>query len=293
MINTQPAAIKSKAKREVTLIASYLFFLAGLSLYLILSPSNKQELSFTLNSLFLNVVGTVVIFTPIFYIWWRSSAEVSLNPMIQQGVKLKAVGGIVALALVLPFALLPLEVLVDNLLAFLPENINKAAQTLNEQSNAVFIVQKMDHSALKVISLYVALAAMPAIIEEFVFRGILQHRMHVSGLNPIWAIGLSSLIFCIMHLQLVNLLPMMILSSILGWLYYCGQSIHYSVLFHALNNALSITILIGFGNNLSADESNPWFWVISVGAIFTAVMLLKSLHKILRLEDMSNPNNAH
>ena len=293
MINTQPAAIRSKAKREVALIASYLFFLAGLSLYLILSPSNKQELSFTLNSLFLNVVGTVVIFTPIFYIWWRSSAEVSLNPMIQQGVKLKAVGGIVALALVLPFALLPLEVLVDNLLAFLPENINKAAQTLNEQSNAVFIVQKMDHSALKVISLYVALAAMPAIIEEFVFRGILQHRMHVSGLNPIWAIGLSSLIFCIMHLQLVNLLPMMILSSILGWLYYCGQSIHYSVLFHALNNALSITILIGFGNNLSADESNPWFWVISVGAIFTAVMLLKSLHKILRLEDMSNPNNAH
>lgn len=293
MINTQPAAIKSKAKREVALIASYLFFLAGLSLYLILSPSNKQELSFTLNSLFLNVVGTVVIFTPIFYIWWRSSAEVSLNPMIQQGVKPKAVGGIVALALVLPFALLPLEVLVDNLLAFLPEKINKAAQTLNEQSNAVFIVQKMDHSALKVISLYVALAAMPAIIEEFVFRGILQHRMHVSGLKPIWAIGISSLIFCIMHLQLVNLLPMMILSSILGWLYYCGQSIHYSVLFHALNNALSITILIGFGNNLSADESNPWFWVISVGAIFTAVMLLKSLHKTLRLEDMSNPNNAH
>ena len=290
MMNTP--SLQTKAKKEVFLISGYLLFLAGLSLYLMLLPSNTQKPSFTLETIFLNVVGTVVLFSPIIYLWWRSSAEASLNPMIKQNIKPKAVGGIVALAVVLPFALLPLELLVEILLALLPENINRAAQALNEQSNAVFIVQEMEHSALVIVSLFIALAAMPAIIEEFVFRGILQHRMQVSGLKPIWAIGLSSLIFCIMHQQLVNLLAMMILSSILGWLYYHGQSLHYSVLFHALNNAFSITMLIGFGGEPSTDESSPWFWVIGVGAIFTAVMLLKSLHKTLRSEDIPHPNKV-
>ena len=291
MMNTSPQPVKTKAKKEVVLISGYLLFLAGLSLYLILFPSNVQEPGFTIETLFLNVVGALVIFSPILYIWWRSSAEDSLNPMIKQSIKTKAVVGIVALALVLPFALLPLEILVDNILTLLPENISKAAQTLNEQSNAVFIVQQMEYSALVIVSLYLALAAMPAIIEEFVFRGILQHRMHVSGIKPIWAIGLSSLIFCVIHLQLVNLLPMMVLSSILGWLYYHGQSLHYSVLFHALNNAFSITILIGFGGDPSSNESSPWFWIISMGGIFTAIMLLKYLHKTLRSEDIIHPNN--
>ena len=291
MMNTSPQHVKTKAKKEVVLISGYLLFLAGLSLYLILFPSNVQEPGFTIETLFLNVVGALVIFSPILYIWWRSSAEDSLNPMIKQSIKTKAVVGIVALALVLPFALLPLEILVDNILTLLPENISKAAQTLNEQSNAVFIVQQMEYSALVIVSLYLALAAMPAIIEEFVFRGILQHRMHVSGLKPLWAIGLSSLIFCIMHLQLVNLLPMMILSSILGWLYYHGQSLHYSGLFHALNNGLSITVLITLGNSPNTEESNPWLWVISGGAIFTAVMLLRFLHKSLRSRDIAHPNN--
>ena len=124
-----------------------------------------------------------------------------------------------ALAVVLPAALMPVDVLVDYFLTLLPDGISTAAQSINEQSNAIYIVQQMEHSALVIFSLYIALAAMPAIIEEFVFRGILQHRMQVSGLKPIWAIGLSSLIFCVIHLQLVNLLPMMILSSILCLLY--------------------------------------------------------------------------
>jgi membrane protease YdiL (CAAX protease family) len=290
MMNTP--SLPKKAKREVFLISGYLLFLAGLSLYLMLLSPNSPERTFTLETLFLNVVGTVVFFSPILYIWWRSSAEAPLNPMVKQGIKPKAVVGIVGLALVLPFALLPLEVLVDNVLTLLPEKFNKAAQSINEQSNAIVIVQQMEHSPIVIVSLYVALAAMPAIIEEFVFRGILQHRMHVSGLKPIWAIGLSSLIFCIMHLQLVNLLPMMILSSILGWLYYHGQSLHYSVLFHALNNAFSITMLIGLGGDPSTDESSPWFWVVSMGAIFTTLMLLKSLHKTLRSEDITHLNNA-
>ena len=290
MMNTP--SIQAKAKKDVFLISGYLLFLAGLSLYLMLIPSNTQEPNFTLETLFLNVLGTVVIFSPILYIWWRSSGEVTLNPMVSQNIKPKPVLSIMALAVVLPAALMPVDVLVDYFLTLLPDGISTAAQSINEQSNAIYIVQQMEHSALVIVSLYIALAAMPAIIEEFVFRGILQHRMQVSGLKPIWAIGLSSLIFCVIHLQLVNLLPMMILSSILGWLYYHGQTLHYSVLFHALNNAFSITLLIALEEAPNTDESSPWFWVISVGAIFISVMLLKSLHTTLRSEDIAHPNNA-
>lgn len=291
MINTHPPHIKSKAKIEVLLITIYLLFLAGLSLYLMLTQSVEIDEDFALHDLFSTVINSLVVFVPILFVWRWSSSVPSLHPMTMKSVNPKAMVSIAALALVIPIALMPLEVLANHLFAFLPEQFNNTAQKLNEQSNAVFIVQKMEHSVLGIISLYIALAAMPAIIEEFVFRGILQHRMHVSGLNPFWAIGLSSLVFCIMHLQFYNMLPMMALSSILGWLYYHGKSLHYSVLFHALNNGLSITVLIALGNDPNTEESNPWFWVISMGAIFTAVMLIRSLHKSLRPQDIVHPNN--
>ena len=291
MINTHPPHIKSKAKIEVLLITIYLLFIAGLSLYVMLTQSGEIDENFALHDLFSTVINSLVVFVPILFVWRWSSSVPSLHPMTMKSVNPKAMVSIAALALVIPIALMPLEVLANHLFAFLPEPFNNTAQKLNEQSNAVFIVQKMEHSLLGIISLYIALAAMPAIIEEFVFRGILQHRMHVSGLNPFWAIGLSSLVFCIMHLQFYNMLPMMALSSILGWLYYHGKSLHYSVLFHALNNGLSITVLITFGNDLNTEEANPWFWVISMGAIFTAVMLIRFLHKSLRTQDSAHPNN--
>ena len=291
MMNTHPPDIKSKAQKEVLLITIYLLLLAGLSLYLMLTQSVEIDEDFALHDLFSSIISSLVVFIPILFVWWKSSSIPSLNPMILKSVNPMAAASIAALALVIPIALLPLEVLVNYLFAFLPEHFNNAVQKLNEQSNAVFIVQRMEHSVLGIISLYIALAAMPAIIEEVVFRGILQHRMHVSGLNPFWAIGLSSLVFCILHLQFYNMLPMMALSSILGWLYYHGKSLHYSVLFHALNNGLSITVLITFGNDLNTEEANPWFWVISMGAIFTAVMLIRFLHKSLRTQDSAHPNN--
>ena len=291
-MNTPPPTIKARAKKEVILISSYLLFVAGFSLYAMLAPSTQTTPSITLETLFLNVIGTVVIFSPILYIGWRSSAEATLMPLVKRNIQPKALLGIAALAIVLPVALFPVETLVGQLLTYLPDNIASAAQAINERSNAIYIVPKLDHSILEIISLYIALAAMPAIIEEFIFRGILQHRMHASGLKPAWAIGLSSLIFCIMHLQLINLLPMMILSSILGWLYYRGQSLHYSVVFHALNNALSITVLIVIGDPSYTADSEPMFWVVSVGAIFTACMLLKFLHQTLGSEGISRSNQA-
>ena len=106
-----------------------------------LIPSNTLEPNFTLETLFLNVVGTVVIFSPILYIWWRSSGEVTLNPMVSQDVKPKPVLSIIALAVVLPAALMPVDVLVDHFLTLLPDGISTAAQSINEQSNAIYIVQ--------------------------------------------------------------------------------------------------------------------------------------------------------
>ena len=62
--------------------------------------------------------------------------------------------------------------------------------------------------------------------------------------------------------------------------------------FSCLNNALSITVLIVIGDLSYTADSEPMFWVVSVGAIFTACMLLKFLHQTLGSEDVSSPNQA-
>ena len=82
-MNTPPPTIKAKAKKEVILISSYLLFVAGFSLYAMLAPSTQTTPSITLETLFLNVIGTAVIFSPILYIGWRSSAEATLIPLVK------------------------------------------------------------------------------------------------------------------------------------------------------------------------------------------------------------------
>ncbi len=83
----------------------------------------------------------------------------------------------------------------------------------------------------------VVVAVIPAIGEEFIFRGCVQ-RLLVRWLkNPHIAIWLAAIIFSAIHLQFYGFLPRLLLGALFGYLLYWGKNIWLPVLAHFLNNA--------------------------------------------------------
>jgi membrane protease YdiL (CAAX protease family)/Flp pilus assembly protein TadD len=78
--------------------------------------------------------------------------------------------------------------------------------------------------------------------EEILFRGLifgaLQKRLRAG-----WVIVLSSLIFALVHLEVVAFVPLFFFGVILGWARWKSGSIALPVLIHGLNNCLAIMAL--------------------------------------------------
>lgn len=77
------------------------------------------------------------------------------------------------------------------------------------------------------------------IAEEMMFRGVLQTSL-VQRFGAVAGILLSSFIFTLIHVDPVYFAPLFVMSLMLGWLRHYYRSIWASILFHAINNTISI-----------------------------------------------------
>ena len=118
------------------------------------------------------------------------------------------------------------------------------------------------------------IAVVPAICEEFIFRGAVQRVIFRVKSNPHIAIWLSALIFSTIHFQFFGFLPRLLLGAAFGYIYFWTGSIWYAVFAHFLNNAYAVVVAFYLQANnksiSSADEMNlPWY-----GYIISAVLSL-------------------
>jgi len=89
------------------------------------------------------------------------------------------------------------------------------------------------------IWLYISIlvvAVIPAIAEEFLFRGVLQGLFIQSGVKFHWAIWLSAFVFSFMHFQFFGFIPRMLLGACFGYLFYYSGNIWLPIFGHFLNN---------------------------------------------------------
>jgi len=88
------------------------------------------------------------------------------------------------------------------------------------------------------IGVALAVCVLPAVFEELLFRGYVQHRLRSLGVRQ--AIGLQAVLFSLYHMDLYGL-PIYFLSGLaLGWLRWASGALWVGIVFHALNNALSV-----------------------------------------------------
>jgi membrane protease YdiL (CAAX protease family) len=115
---------------------------------------------------------------------------------------------------------------------------------------------KSSGQGLGIIGLFLCVSLMPAISEEWLFRGYIQTRL-LKRWHPAWAILLSSLLFAAFHMDPVHVIAVIPLGIWLGTITYYSGSIIPAMIAHAYNNALSIVATVYLGSdtmNTSIDS---------------------------------------
>ena len=84
------------------------------------------------------------------------------------------------------------------------------------------------------------LAVIPAIGEEFIFRGCLQRLFHQLTKNHHAAIWITAIIFSSIHMQFYGFIPRMLLGAMFGYLFIWSNSLWLPILGHFLNNATAV-----------------------------------------------------
>jgi membrane protease YdiL (CAAX protease family) len=84
------------------------------------------------------------------------------------------------------------------------------------------------------------IALIPAVGEEFLFRGVLQKIFIEWTKNIHWGIIISALLFSTFHLQFYGFLPRLMLGIFFGYLFVWSGSLWLPVLAHFFNNSVAV-----------------------------------------------------
>jgi uncharacterized protein len=124
----------------------------------------------------------------------------------------------------------------------------------------------------------VMIALLPAIGEEFMFRGLLQRLLREWLGNIHIAIFISAFLFSAMHMQFYGFFPRMLLGIMFGYLFYWSGSLWVPVCAHFINNGSAVIFsylgqhgfLQGDYENFGATEN---VFLIVVSGLATAALL--------------------
>lgn len=105
-------------------------------------------------------------------------------------------------------------------------------------------------------------ALLPAVVEELTFRGIALHLFDRVFNNKHVAIFLQGAIFGLIHFNMGQILPIMGIGILFGYIAYETKSIWYTVLLHFFNNALAAVSIFyadqyQWAQNLDTDKGLP------------------------------------
>ena len=126
-------------------------------------------------------------------------------------------------------------------------------------------------------------AALPAICEEFLFRGTLQTLFHKWTGRPHIAIWLSGFIFSAIHLQFSGFFARWLLGAYLGYLFWWSGSIWLPVVAHFLHNALSVTAQLLVVRGVIADEQSVTF-AEQIPAVVASAILAAAFIALVRYD---------
>jgi len=156
------------------------------------------------------------------------------------------------------------------------------------RTTAIFL--KMSGPKDLIINL-IMIGFLPAVAEEFLFRGAIQTIFTRWTKNPHWGIWIAAILFSAMHMQFFGFLPRMMLGVGFGYFVWWSGSIWTSIWAHLLNNGTAVVVTYLFQQkliNLNPDDQHVFNYAGYAFSLIITVFLL-ILYRKLTLSQKSIP----
>jgi membrane protease YdiL (CAAX protease family) len=134
----------------------------------------------------------------------------------------------------------------------------------------------------------IVMALIPAVTEEFFFRGLIQRLMYLWTGKIHLSIIITGCIFSFIHFQFFGFVPRAVLGILLGYILYYSGDIKVSILVHFINNGSAVIASYILqrteGVILPPDEILPMGYIIGSIVIFAFIMFnyIKISDKIIK-----------
>jgi len=116
-----------------------------------------------------------------------------------------------------------------------------------------------------------------AVVEEFLFRGVLQNMLNESFKNIHVSIFITAALFSAIHMQFLGFVPRMLMGVALGYMYAYSGNILTNIAAHFFNNASQVVIAYFFYNNMTTmdmDKVEAPNWLATIASAVLMVALI-------------------
>lgn len=124
----------------------------------------------------------------------------------------------------------------QNLLLPLPEKLISLEKGANETLMALLNME----DKFEFIQNVIVMAAIPALCEEWLFRGVIQKKLVDAMPRPWLGILLGAIVFSAIHFQFAGFIPRLFLGVMLGYLYFFSGNIWISIWGHFVFNGIQV-----------------------------------------------------
>lgn len=193
--------------------------------------------------------------------------------------------------IILAFTLLPVIsfFLFLNMQMTLPDSLAPVEQwmrEMEESSNNLLAILTQEHQVSVLLLNLLICAVIPAICEEFFFRGTLQQLLLQWFNNKHIAIIVTAFVFSAIHLQFFGFIPRFLLGLYLGYLFVWSKSIWLPIAAHFLHNAISIVMQYvsaptnpDVANEYVVAQELPWLIIGLIISVWSLYRLWKIYQK--------------
>ena len=172
----------------------------------------------------------------------------------------------------------------------IPTHFKTWAENLEAQYKKAMLSMTHMNSFMDLSYALIAVAIIPAIIEEVYFRGTLQKIVLDLTGKPYAAIILTAIFFSAIHFSFFGFLSRMALGMVLGYIYHYSKNIWLPILLHFLNNGIAVVTLHMIRNNPAKvdqmmDDNLPIYWgLLALVGVYYLLKKLKNTHSNAGLE---------
>ncbi|MGB0429134.1 MAG: lysostaphin resistance A-like protein [Bacteroidia bacterium] len=234
--------------------------------------TNAELWSFRISQIFYQFGAFLV--APLFF-----TLLIKVNPIAYWGLNRVATKQKV----IYVFVILLLSLFSSSFLYDVLDFINWPAEIIDAEALNQSMMQQLlpaENFGVVILNIFM-FVILPAVLEEIFFRGTVQRMLTNITQNPHVAVIITAFVFALVHGNISGILAYFSMGLLLGYLFYITGNLKYSILFHLLNNGISLLLDWMYRNgSLSFDPINAKVhWVPGVLATIALIVIMQRLYK--------------